>query len=77
MFIQCLGDSSKTLAESPVVAHEAKESANLHIGLRWYTLSNGLLIQITRPDTLLGYSVLQIVYLFFEKGYTSMVSTLD
>ena len=49
------------------MAHEAKKSTYLHIGLWQCTLSNGLSIQVTGLGALLQYSVCQVVYLFLEE----------
>ena len=44
-----------------------REDANFGIGLGWGTLSYGSQVHITRPDTLLRYTMCQVVYLSFKE----------
>ena len=42
VFIWWLGNLCKTLYEPPIMAYQAKEGSNLHIGLWWCTFTDGL-----------------------------------
>ena len=62
MLIKWLGNLDKALYEMSIMSHQTKEGPNFSVSLQRCIFGDGLHVDVTGSNTILGHPVGQVIY---------------